>query len=29
MTVTSLAAIAPHTGKVIKNGLNVFERGEN
>jgi len=23
------AAIAPRTGKIIKNGPNVFERGEN
>jgi len=22
-------ALAPRTGKIIKNGLNVFERGEN
>jgi len=30
MTVASLVAVvAPHTGKIIKNGLNVFERGEN
>jgi len=30
MTPTSLAAaFAPRTGKVIKNGLRVFERGEN
>jgi len=29
MTPMSLAAaIAPHTGKIIKNGLRVFERGE-
>jgi len=30
MTLTSLvAAVAPRTGKIIKNGLHVFERGEN
>jgi len=30
MTPTSLAAtVAPRTGKIIKNGLRVFERGEN
>jgi len=30
MTLTSLAAaVAPHTGRIIKNGLYVFERGEN
>jgi len=23
------AAVAPHKGKIIKNGLGVFERGEN
>jgi len=28
--VTSLVAVvAPHTGKTVKNGLHVFERGEN
>jgi len=27
MTVTSL--VAPRTGKIIKNSLSVFERGEN
>jgi len=28
--MTSLAAtVAPRTGKIIKNGLGVFERGEN
>jgi len=30
MTVTSLVAvIAPRTGKIIKNGLGVFESEEN
>jgi len=30
MTPMSLAAaVAPHIGKIIKNGLCVFERGEN
>jgi len=30
MMPTSLAAlVAPHTGKIIKNGLHFFERGEN
>jgi len=30
VTVTSLeAAVAPRTGKIIKNGLSVFERLEN
>jgi len=30
MTVLSLVAVAePHTGKINKNGLSVFERGEN
>jgi len=30
MTPTSLAAdVAPRTGKIIKNGLHVFERAEN
>jgi len=30
MTPTSLAAaVAPRTGKIIKNGLRVFEKGEN
>jgi len=30
MTPTSLAtAVAPHTGKIIKNDLSVFERGQN
>jgi len=30
MTPTSLqAVVAPHTGKIIKNGLGVFEREEN
>jgi len=30
MTVTSLVAIvAPRTGKILKNGLSVFEREEN
>jgi len=30
MTVTSLVAVAvPRTGKIIKNGLRVFGRGEN
>jgi len=30
MTPTSLAAdIAPRTGRIIKKGLRVFERGEN
>jgi len=30
MTPTSLAdAVAPHTGKIIKNCLRVFERGES
>jgi len=29
MTPTSLvAAVAPHAGKIIKKGLNVFERGK-
>jgi len=29
-TPTSLAAaLGPRTGKIIKNGLRVFERGEN
>jgi len=23
------AAVAPRTGKIVKNGLNVLERGEN
>jgi len=28
--MTSLVvAVAPRTGKIIKNGLRVFERGEN
>jgi len=30
MRVTSLTAVvAPRTGKIVKNGLRVFERGEN
>jgi len=30
MTATSLvAAVAPRSGKVIKNGVGIFERGEN
>jgi len=30
MTPTSLAApVAPRTGKILKNGLHVFERGGN
>jgi len=30
MVVTSLVvAVAPRTGKIIRNGLNVSERGEN
>jgi len=30
MTVMSLvAAVVPRTGQIIKNGLSVFERGEN
>jgi len=30
MRVTSLVAVAaPHTGKIVKNGLRVFERGED
>jgi len=30
MTPTSFAApVAPGTGKIIKNGLRVLERGEN
>jgi len=30
MTPTSLAAVvAPRTGKIIKNGLRVFQSGEN
>jgi len=30
MTPTSLAApVLPRTGKIIKNGCHVFERGEN
>jgi len=30
MTPTSLAAaVAPRAGKIIENGLHVFERGEN
>jgi len=30
MTVTSLVAVvAPRTGKIIKNDLRLFERGEN
>jgi len=30
MTSTSFAApVAPHTSKIVKNGLYVFERGEN
>jgi len=30
MKVTLLvAAVTPCTGKIIKNGLHVFERGEN
>jgi len=30
MAVTSLAAAAtPCTGKISKNGLSIFERGEN
>jgi len=30
MTMSSLVvALAPHTGKITKNVLNVFERGEN
>jgi len=30
MTPTSLAAVVkPRTGKIIKNGLRAFERGEN
>jgi len=30
MTATSLAAaVAPRTGKINKNRLNIFERGEN
>jgi len=30
MTPTSLAAaVASRTGKIIKNGLHVFDRGEN
>jgi len=26
MTVTSLVAVVPRTGKIIKNSLSVFER---
>jgi len=29
MTVASLVAVVAPPGKIIKNGLNVFERGEN
>jgi len=30
ITLTShVAAVAPRTGKIIKNGLNVFQGGEN
>jgi len=30
MAVMSLVAVvAPHTGKIIKNSLSIFERGEN
>jgi len=30
MMLTSFAvALAPRSGKIIKNGLHVFERGEN
>jgi len=30
MTATSLVvAVAPRSGKVIKNGVGIFERGEN
>jgi len=30
MTPTSLVAVVvPRTGKIMKNGLSVFERGEN
>jgi len=30
MTVTSrVAVVTPRTGKIIKNGLSVFENGEN
>jgi len=30
ITLTSLvAAVTPRTGKIDKNGLSVFERGEN
>jgi len=29
MTVISLVtAVAPHTGKIIKNGLGAFEKGQ-
>jgi len=27
--VSLAAAVAPRTGEIIKNGLSVFERGEN
>jgi len=29
MPTSLVAAVAPRTGKIIKNGLRVFERGEN
>jgi len=29
MTVTSLVAVVPRTGKIIKNSLSVFERVEH
>jgi len=30
MAVMSLVAVmTPHTGKIVKNSLRVFERGEN
>jgi len=28
MRVSHVAIVAPRTGKIIKNGLHVFERGE-
>jgi len=29
MPTSLVAAVAPHSGKIIKNDLNVFEKGEN
>jgi len=29
LTINMMPTVAPRTGKIIKNGLHVFERGEN